>query len=822
MPSVFWITHGWNDFQGNMAAGAGFCGVCYWQVPASISGGSRAEEWDSYASEQTAARSGSSPLKNFDGNYCTSAMTAFQTVGYTQNCPGVGNNQLAVPVVNQYAPRSDARGPTGEDPECGPNGSNKKWPMCPSDYYPNLNDGQLNQATKCPDKRKCDDSNIPEAILCNETALDNCLPTIINNFTTSFNYSEFAFAAIWLRSRWHLISNSFISDVQNAGLTFVSGGDYTHSSAIKGLWEEALQNVFVGQTQPQPPDPRANAYASVLSPFNTVTGLKCDNSGNYCISVENSMVLGSFTGFAVSQHMFNIYDGPANEDSNAYLDIKKTDLGVTSEPSVYKNVVGIPQAFQVDPNAPKIPQKACFIQNAAIAWKQPNGFYYPPTFHSKNLFFKDTDIFHYVIVPQFNKNEYTTNTEGDKGAKKRYCNPLPNNDMFNGFSAIDRQTELTDDDGSLTGYAKTISVNEDPFFAAPVEGVECKSEGSTPEGGTARTSPYDYVTTVVYPDDAQFALNRTDGKRTCGRKTEFDPNWDSECSNQACFGVPLYRLYQTGSERPADPKLRKLPEFIRMAGMNICQRETMSVNHGRYYVDLTASPATQAKPLANLGGLSLKKNIFVGGKTYDFFLVYAKKNTEQTYQMFVGWKFDPETGVKLIRANTVNAPFVVCPTAGPEKCKDVPVGGDNTTLTKSYDSSTGILTVTLNLSAFADDFKVAAKNLCLPETFCEFSPSGQCVGKSGGLGNLTYAERTITCGRAGEDVDCPNHGCVGFQVTLPAAGKEGFEADDQTTAKDSALVKSLTCASRRTPTGTSRRWRRLAILRTNARAKTRQ
>ena len=31
-PSVFWITNGWNDFQGNMAAGAGMCGVCYWQV----------------------------------------------------------------------------------------------------------------------------------------------------------------------------------------------------------------------------------------------------------------------------------------------------------------------------------------------------------------------------------------------------------------------------------------------------------------------------------------------------------------------------------------------------------------------------------------------------------------------------------------------------------------------------------------------------------------------------------------------------------------------------------------------------------------------
>ena len=33
-PSVFWITNGWNSFAGNMAAGAGTCGACYWFVPA--------------------------------------------------------------------------------------------------------------------------------------------------------------------------------------------------------------------------------------------------------------------------------------------------------------------------------------------------------------------------------------------------------------------------------------------------------------------------------------------------------------------------------------------------------------------------------------------------------------------------------------------------------------------------------------------------------------------------------------------------------------------------------------------------------------------
>jgi hypothetical protein len=132
-----------------------------------------------------------------------------------------------------------------------------------------------------------------------------------------------------------------------------------------------------------------------------------------------------------------------------------------------------------------------------------------------------------------------------------------------------------------------------------------------------------------------------------------DPNWDSQCSNQACFGVPLYRLFQTGSEHAASLS----PEFIRMAGSNICQRETMNVNHGRYYVDLTASPATQAKPLSGSMPSSPRKNIFIGGKKYDFFLVYAKKNTEQTYQMYVGPGFDPDAAVKLIRADTVTRPL---------------------------------------------------------------------------------------------------------------------------------------------------------------------
>jgi hypothetical protein len=45
-PAVFWIMNGYNDFQYNMAAGAGACGACFWLVPGSTSGPSRHQHWE--------------------------------------------------------------------------------------------------------------------------------------------------------------------------------------------------------------------------------------------------------------------------------------------------------------------------------------------------------------------------------------------------------------------------------------------------------------------------------------------------------------------------------------------------------------------------------------------------------------------------------------------------------------------------------------------------------------------------------------------------------------------------------------------------------
>ena len=338
----------------------------------------------------------------------------------------------------------------------------------------------------------------------------------------------------------------------------------------------------------------------------------------------------------------------------------------------------------------------------------------------------------------------------------------------------------------------------------------CRSDN---EGGTAKTSPYNYVTTVVYPDQAKDAPDpppptppcQPAPPKTChAAPYQVDPNWDSSCSDANCFGVPLYRLYQTDKEKKASMAPGYTPpSFIRMAGFNICQRQSMSANHGHYFVDLTASDATQKNwPttgfLPNLPPechqpdnrpIPPSRNVFVGGQTYDFFHVYATKDTEQTFSMYVGTNFNL-TDLKKIRVNISSGRFKICVQGDP----DCPVIGDaNTVKVLSY--LNGILTVNLNQSDFAKDFEATAQDHCVPKLFCTWNTFlKKCVG-TGAFSDLSQADRNATCAHAGEDVDCPQMvlkdrktkvpGCVGFSIKLPVwDGKNGFLAKDQTATID--------------------------------------
>jgi hypothetical protein len=81
------------------------------------------------------------------------------------------------------------------------------------------------------------------------------------------------------------------------------------------------------------------------------------------------------------------------------------------------------------------------------------------------------DVRHFVVSPALQGGTFTTDT---LQTGKSYCNWTRT--LFDGFAGNDRQTVLNDDDGSLTGYTRSISVNLDDFFLAPVQAIECRSD----------------------------------------------------------------------------------------------------------------------------------------------------------------------------------------------------------------------------------------------------------------------------------------------------------------------------------------------------------
>ena len=749
-PTVFWIMNGWNDFQYNMAAGAGTCGMCYWFVPATNSGDARYEYWNSYAGEQQYrqsaggvddyTQSGITPLYKFAGNSCSSAQNSFITIGDTSECD-LGPAPQIPPIINPLAP---------DFPQ---DISTEPFSPQADAYYPKVPSGGARAATQCPASGSCALVNQCAYTTGQNTAPPNCMITDIDHYTSSFNWAETNVGAIWLRKQWYLLTNSALTDVQNGGLTFVSGGGYSGSDEVPGYWALAHKDVFIGMSKP------SNNFASNAGPFNPNSKLNCDPGlpASFCSSLNEGVAM-PLGGFAVNQRFFSIYDGPSYQSANAYLDITTTTLtgctkggGGSCSAWMYWRSNGVPW----DPASQR-----CYLPNAAIAWKQPNGFYYPPAFHSNKLYFNsNVDIRHFVIEPLFLPGTFNTDYTQ---AQVRYC--ISADDMFDGFTDIDRQTELSDDDGTLTGllgqqnpttklFSPSISVNKDTFFNVPVETAECASDTSDlmPQGqscpynsdgypglcATANSSPYEYVTSVVFPG--------------CG-VTSSCTDWDQSCTGNTCYGVPLYREDTNPGESG--------PTSIRMMGQDTYQRSTLAVNNARYYIDTTVSDAIQSQ-----WATGPQKNVFqgtTGNNTYYVFQLFAKPTTKLTYQLYVGTDFDPST-LQVVRVNQQTTPPTFTPVAGAYPCP---------TKNNCFNKTTGILTVPLDMSKFSDfqtNYDAGRQDHCAPATFCTWNSKTSTCGCNFNQQATTQKECQNTCANwATKDVDCPEGGCYGFAFTLPA------------------------------------------------------
>lgn len=205
--------------------------------------------------------------------------------------------------------------------------------------------------------------------------------------------------------------------------------------------------------------------------------------------------------------------------------------------------------------------------------------------------------------------------------------------------------------------------------------------------GYCQNEPYNYVTTVETP----------------GFGYANPGHWSVDCSNPNCYGVPLYREFSVAGETQSTE--------VRMAGQSTAQRSTLTVNHGRYYLDTTVSAAEQSSVAGNL-------NVFDPGQTYYTFLLYAKPGTEQTYDLYVGPGFNLSTDVFAARAGISGSPTQFTPDQWPAAWS------------KQYDPNSGVLTVNMNMDfdEFKVDYNVSSQDLCKPQSFCSLQSGTQSCG----------------------------------------------------------------------------------------------
>ena len=783
-PTVFWIMNGWNEFQYNFASSAGTCGVCYWDLPGGISGPSRMEYFQGYSGEQVApiGHAGLAPLHRFVGNSCSSAMESFMNIGPSAGgCLGVTNNgqtETLQAVTNDVAP------PQTNPPLNDPNYPYVTGLARPTQCVPDAN-GNCTTMLPCGDR----------ALQNSPPDLTNCVVTTLDRYTTSFNWAAKNFSAIWLRRWWFLVENSAITDVQQGGITFVTGGGYTRIDLAQGFWSLMRTSALVGNTQDTKGKPK-NPYAWSAGPFNP-RGLQCDAArADFCLSAAQgiSYPIDSFSG---NQRLINIYDGPSHQERNAFLDIPASPLGpstmctnngqqqlCTNLGYLYGNLGEFGLPFDGSTGM-------CYLPNAAIAWKQSNGFYYPPAFHSDKLFFQNVDIRHFVIEPLF---DYGTFTTDQTRIKNRYCTWV--NTLFNNFTDIDRQTVLNDDDGSLTGLLadlgggdtrETISVNRpyqqsNGFFNDPKVTVQCASDwhGTIRPPGTADTSPNEYVTTATIADCGinrggckQGGFSPPDNNCFVGARppTQYCA-WGDQCSAgsgpTACYGVPLYRQYLTSQEftqYQRNPAAFQRPT-IRMMGQGQGQRSTLTVNHGKYYIDDQVTLDTQKQSVGNA-----EWNIYLPNTTYYTYFVYAKSTLDQTYQMFVGYGLNKGTVEASVQPYRAKFPSDVFEFNAASGASFLDVSYDDR---PKANGGTGLVTVHVHLDAYASEFTGDRPQFCQPATYCTAN-GAQCECNPNNPDNPgCTAGDTSVCSWAIKDMDCPLNGCFAFGIKLPGSFQTGI------------------------------------------------
>ena len=190
----------------------------------------------------------------------------------------------------------------------------------------------------------------------------------------------------------------------------------------------------------------------------------------------------------------------------------------------------------------------------------------------------------------------------------------------------------------------------------------------------------------------------------------------------------------------------------------------MTANNGVYYLD-TAVGATQqtSEPFTSPVPITAS-NVFQAGQTYYVYFLYAKPDTTQTIQVYVGPGFCTSTTPPCTKSDVQGVRII--PNGWPLITSNVTVGSLPTGWTSSYDGN--ILTVTTNFSGLSDIVPSAASGLCMPSSFCAVSSTGSCECALSSTDPLHQQCQAACSYWAVEDLDFPPAGAYGFAFTLPS------------------------------------------------------
>ena len=808
MPVMFWAMNAANEFVGNAAVGVHGLGACYWLLSSGVSGPSfHHHSFDGLANYNRAGNY-QAPLRRFRGNTCTTAATALSA-------------QAEIPPATfdpfTQTPYSAAGFTAIQNPYLfDKNGQPKPPPVLDEDFdrpavtgnfqpiEPNTAGFNGGFFTNCAQQARFGTQD--QALQPNTKS---CVVSVIDRFATSYNWAQVNFSAVWLRPWFYLFSNAALTDQLFGGLTFVTGGSWFQ--VPPAYFSIAKNGFYVGTSQT---DAKTNRYArrsGPIFPVNASTPLNayppCSRGDRTTCNIDLDGT-GYWQGGGYNpKRLISIYDGPHFADGNLFVNVGawkcpvqpcqgkqpgQCNLPDGGECGIYSSTIQPTIKMSGEPDRSQM-----LVIDAAVGWKQANGFYYPPAFaYRHSAFFKKVppalqslnncadsagvlspgSCRHNVVDRTL--NYISGNMQALDGGATIYGAGQPSG---LGIGPIDFQTFLADLDASLTGASgvipvgpectcgascttadghkgtcgrrdtnqpcrcevtlPTTSLSRNAFFDAPAQNDECLSFG-------LQTSPYQFVTSVM----AELKDPAVPGTTTYATNAD-TTDWQDRPA------VAIYRQWKLAGERSqagqvCDNGVSSTERSTFMVGPNVFHAPSLTQSFppglggqpGQlYYIDTSSSRQnTSCYP----GTVSFNAARFSKNKTYVIYHLFARNDAAISYQFYVG---DGVRSVGDVKGNFVRLDPHLNDGAyfGNSVVTDICQPGDTNSwcgaLPTPQIDDQGILTVTLDQRAIAADFNLATRadyERCMPRDLCFYdADSKRCEA----CASATAAKRQANC-----------------------------------------------------------------------------